>query len=171
MAFRLSLFLKIHFFAIVVSWFTNSESPRVRDSQCGIWDLALTQFKWWDLARSWCNVLILIELQWWDCPVPPKGKKGARSLGGEGGTKLNSNSTWFFSRNSYSSDAAFRRLLGEKNWHIVGLLRPRFKSVWIWCERMIEGEKEGDGAREAEHESATRKPKPAWQGQTPKPFN
>ena len=36
---------------------------------------------------------------------------------------------------------------------------------------MIEGEKEGDGAREAEHESATRKPKPAWQGQTPKPFN
>ena len=48
-------------FVNVVSQFTASESPRGRDCQCGIWDLALMQFKWWDVARSWCNVFISLS--------------------------------------------------------------------------------------------------------------
>ena len=54
------------------------------DCLSGIWDLASSQFQWWELARARCNVLILKEVHQWDCPVPPKGKKTQESRG-EGG--------------------------------------------------------------------------------------
>ena len=75
-------------FFISVFYVAVGQPPRTRDCQSGIWDLALAQFLWWELERSRCNVLILKELQWWDCPVPPEGQTGARSLGGKGGHVL-----------------------------------------------------------------------------------
>ena len=68
-------------FLLFVVW----QPPRMRDFLCGIWDLASAKFLWWELARSRCNVLILKELHYWDCPVPPKGKKTQESREGRGG--------------------------------------------------------------------------------------
>ena len=40
------------------------------DCACGMWDLAFSQFLWWDLERSVCNVIKLKELRGRDCPIP-----------------------------------------------------------------------------------------------------